>query len=132
MFNKRSAVLFSWLVFVTASAVRGQTVPPTSRSTALGLIKLTGDDAKWAADLDKASEAALKADRWDEAMGRAEELLALRRRVQGPTHFETVNAEWLLKALRRVAPMPKEDRVAYESAMTMTEQGNALNDQGKY
>ncbi len=94
--------------------------------------KLTGDDAKRAEELDKAIEAALKADRWDEAIARAEELLALRTRVQGPKHFETVNAEWRLKTLRRVAPMPKEDRVAYQSANTMNEQAEALYAQGKY
>jgi hypothetical protein len=85
------------------------------------LIKLTGDDAKRAKELDKAIEAALAADRWDEAIAREGELLALRVKVQGPKHFETVNAEWSLKALRRVAPMPKEDRIASQSAITMKE-----------
>jgi len=94
--------------------------------------KLTGDNARRADELDKAIEAALKADRWDQAIARAEELLALRARAQGPKHFETVNAEWLLKALRRVAPMAEEDRVAYKSAWTMNEQARALRDQGKY
>ena len=94
--------------------------------------KLTGDDEKRAEELDKAIETALKADRWDEAIARAEELLALRTRAQGPKHFETMDAEWRLKALRRVAPMPKEDRVAYRSAITMNEQAEALDAQGKY
>ena len=92
------------------------TSPKEAQPPAPGLRKLTGDDAKRAEELDKAIEAALKADRWDEAIARAEELLALRTRVQGPKHFETVNAEWRLKTLRRVAPMPHEDRVAYQSA----------------
>ena len=97
-----------------------------------GLIVLQGDDAKRAAELGKAIEAALKADRWDEAIARAEELLALRSRIQGPKHFETVNDEWSLKAMRRVAPMPPEDRVAYQSAFTMNVQAVALYTQGKY
>ena len=84
------------------------------------MIKLTGDDEKRAKQLDEQIDKALKADRWDEAIAQAEELLALRTRVQGPKHFETVDAEWRLKALRRVAPMPQEDRVAYQSAATMT------------
>ena len=106
--------------------------PPAGQPTAPGLRKLTGDDAKRAEELDKAIEAALKADRWDEAIAKAEELLALRTRVQGPKHFETVNAEWRLKTLRRVAPMPQEDRVAYQSASTMNEQAETLYAQGKY
>jgi len=95
-------------------------------------LVLKGDDARRAEGLGKAIETALKADRWDEAIARAEELLALRTRAQGPKHFETVNDEWRLKTLRRVAPMPREDRVAYQSANTVNEQAEALNAQGKY
>ncbi len=102
------------------------TSPKEAQPQAPGLRKLTGDDAKRAEELDKAIEAARKADRWDEAIARAEELLALRARAQGPKHFETVNAEWRLKTLRRVAPMPHEDRVAYQSANTMSEQAETL------
>jgi tetratricopeptide (TPR) repeat protein len=133
MFKNRSAVLFGWLVIVTASVVRGQTAPPASRSTVpAGLIKLTGADAKRAKELDKAIDAALKGDRWDEAIAKAEELLTLRAKVQGPKHFETVRTEWGLKTLRRVASMPKADRVAYQSALSLNEQAEALDAQGKY
>ncbi len=104
-----------WVLSTSAQTTSPKEAPPQPQ----GFRKLTGDDAKRAEELDKAIEAALKADRWDEAIAKAEELLALRTRVQGPKHFETVTAEWRLKALRRVAPMPKEDRVAYQSAKTM-------------
>ena len=107
---------------------------PTSKQAQLpapALIKLTGADAKRAEELDKAIDAARKVDRWDEAIAKAEELLALRAKVQGPKHFETVNAEWLLKTLRRVAPMPKADRVAYQSAITLAAQAETLFDQGE-
>jgi tetratricopeptide (TPR) repeat protein len=106
--------------------------PKETQSPATGLPKLTGDDAKRSDELDKTIEAALKADRWDDAIARSEELLALRTRAQGPKHFETVNEEWRLKTLRRVAPMPGEDRVAYRSAKTMDEQAEAFHAQGKY
>jgi len=81
-----------------------ETQPP-----APGLRKLTGDDARRAEELDKAIEAAFKADRWHEAIARQEELLALRTRVQGPKHFETVTQEWHLRALQRVAPMTRRN-----------------------
>jgi tetratricopeptide (TPR) repeat protein len=97
-----------------------------------GQLVVKGDDARRAEELDKAIDAALKADRWDEAIARAEDLLALRTRGQGPKHFETVSAEWRLKTLRRVAPMPHEDRVGYQSANTMNEQAETLFAQGKY
>ncbi len=97
-----------------------QTTPPKEAQPAdPELRKLTGVDAKRAEELTKAIEGALKADRWDEAIAGAKELLALRTRAQGPKHFETVNAEWRLMALRRVAPMPHEDRLAYQSAITL-------------
>ncbi len=108
------------------------TTPKEAQPPAPGLRKLSSDDAKRAEELDKAIEAALKADRWDQAIARAEELFALRARVQGPKHFETVIAEWSLKTLRRVAPMPHDDRLAYQSANTMNEQAETLDDQGKY
>jgi tetratricopeptide (TPR) repeat protein len=103
-----------------------------AHSTVPGLRKLTGEDTKKAEELDKAIETAQKADRLDEAIARAEELLTLRTRAQGSKHFETVNAEWRLKTLRRAASMPKEDQVAYRSAQTMDEQAVILNAQGRY
>jgi hypothetical protein len=127
------------LGLVIASGIEISSLPAIAQTTALNnaqattpsLRKLSGEDAKHAEELDKAIEAAIRADRWDDAIASAEELLALRVKVQGPTHFETVSDEWRLKALRRVAPMPKEDRVAYVSAITINEQAAKLNAQGK-
>jgi len=121
-----------WAEVPSLPATAQTTFPKEAQAPAPGLRNLTGDDARRAADLDKAIEAAMKADRWDEAIARADELLALRARAQGPKHFETVTAEWNLKALRRVAPMPHEDRVAYQSSRTMNEQAETLLAQGKY
>ena len=109
----------------TASPMEAQ--PPTP-----ALRKLTGDDARRAQELDKAIEAALKADHWDEAIAKAEERVALRTKAQGPKHFETVNADWHLRALRRVAPMAHEDRLAYESARIINDQAETLIHRGKY
>src|SRR5262249_55665005 len=133
MVNRLRASLLTPFVFLIASSAPGQApAPPTSTSTALGLIKLTGDDEKRAKQLDEQIEKSLTADHWDEAIARAEELLALRTRIQGPKHFETVNEEWRLKTLRRLAPMPREDGVAYKWARTMSDQSVSLYAQGKY
>jgi len=129
----RLGLLIGFWIEIPESPTRGQTTSPKdAQPAAPGLRKLTGVDAGRADELDKAIEAALKADRWDEAIAKAEELLVLRTRAQGPKHFETMNAEWLLKALRRVAAMPHEDRVAYRSAKTMNGQAETLWAQGKY
>jgi tetratricopeptide (TPR) repeat protein len=133
MSRKFLASLPALLILIIASAVSGQTpAPSTTPPPAPGLRKLTGDDERRAQQLDEQIDQALKQDRWKDAIARAEELVALRGRVQGPKHFETVNEEWRLKAMRRLDPMPKEDRLAYQSASTMTEQGDTLDDQGKY
>jgi len=133
MFNKLTAPSLGLLLFFIASTVPGQTpAPPVGQPTAPALRKLTGDDARRAEELVKAIDRALKADRWDDAIARAEELRALRVRVQGPKHFQTVDAEWRLKTLRLVDPMPREDRDAYLSASTMNEQAGAFRAQGKY
>jgi tetratricopeptide (TPR) repeat protein len=108
------------------------TAPKEEQPPAAGARTLTGADARRATELNKAIETALAADRWDEAVARAEELVALRRQVLGPAYFETVDDEWRLKSFRKVAPMPEEERAAYRSALTMMSQANTLFDQGKY
>src|SRR5271165_3102480 len=111
----RSVLLSGLGIALSGSPTRAQNASTKeTQSPAPGLRKLAGDDAKRAEELDKAIAAALQADRWDEAISRAEELLALRARVQGPKHFEAVDVEWRVKALRRMASMPHEDRVAYQ------------------
>jgi CHAT domain-containing protein/tetratricopeptide (TPR) repeat protein len=134
VFTKRAIRSVGFLMLWIALTAHGQQspAPPAGQPTAPGLLKLTGADAKRAEELDKAIEAALKADRWDEAIAKAEELLALRVKVQGPKHFQTMTLQWDLKALRRLAPMPREDRAAYQSAITMIEQAGQLTAQGKY
>ena len=129
----RLGLLIGSAIEIPVSPTTAQTTSPKdTQPSRPEFRKLTGDDGKRAAELEKAIDTSLTADRCDEAITRAEELLALRAKVQGPKHFETVNAEWHLKALRQVAPMPRADRVAYQSANTMNEQAEALYVHGKY
>ncbi len=58
---------------------------PEAQPPGQAVRRLTADDAKRAEELDKAINAALEADHWDEAIAKAEELLALRMRIQGPS-----------------------------------------------
>jgi tetratricopeptide (TPR) repeat protein len=130
-------LMLGLLVLLIAPEAPAQTParsPATDQvlASAPGLRTLTGADAKNAEEFDKPIAAAMKADRWDEAIARAEELLALRTRAQGPKHFETAKAEWRRKALRLVAPMAKEDCLAYQSTNGMNEQAEILFAEGKY
>ncbi len=132
-FVLRLALLIGSGIEITSPIGIAQTTPAKeTQPPAAALEKLSGDDANRAAELDKAIWAALKADRWDEAIAKAQGLLALRTKAHGPKHFETVDAEWRLRTLQRVAAMSKEDRVAYQSARTMNERAATLADQGKY
>jgi tetratricopeptide (TPR) repeat protein len=107
--------------------------PPDAPATkAPGLIVLSDRDAKRAAGLKQAINQALQSDRWDEAIAKQEELVALRSRAQGPTHFETVDAEWDLKAFRRVAEMPSQDRSALLAGGTASKQAAELCSNGQF
>jgi hypothetical protein len=63
MFSKLMAPSLGLLLLLVTSAVLGQTPPrSTGPPPAPGLAKLTGDDARRAEELEKAIEAAIKAD----------------------------------------------------------------------
>jgi tetratricopeptide (TPR) repeat protein len=132
-FAFRLGLLVGLIVELPAWPATAQTTSPKgSQPAAPALRKLTGDDAKKAEELEKAIATALKADRWDLTIARAEELLALRSRVQGPKYFETVSMDWRLRVFRRIAPLSKDDRAGYLSATTLTEQADSLRRRGKY
>jgi tetratricopeptide (TPR) repeat protein len=129
----RLGLLIGWVIATAGVPTIAQTNSPQDALPPAPRLKtLSGADTKRADELQKSTDAALNADRWGDAIAHAEELLALRTRVQGPKHFETVNAEWLLKNLRHVATMPKEDRVAYQSSQTLNREAEALRAEGKY
>ena len=127
MFRKRLAPSLGLFVLCIAPTAPGQTAaPPAGQSTAPAFRGSTADEGNRAEGLDRAIEAAAKADRWDEAIARAEDLLSQRTKARGPKHWATVNAGWRLKAVRRLASMPREDRVAY-----MDDRAGPLQAQGK-
>src|SRR4051794_18635559 len=67
---------------------------------------LKGDDAKKAEEFAKRIGELEEADKYADAIKLAEELLALRQRVQGADHWETVDQRFALDALRKVATLP--------------------------
>jgi tetratricopeptide (TPR) repeat protein len=132
---ERTMPLLGLLVLLIGSSAPGQAPAPSSGqppAAPAGLRKLAGDDETRAKHLDEQIDKATEEDRWGEALAKAEELSALRVRVQGAKHFEAVDAEWRVKRLRRVAALPKDDRAAFLSAIDLNEQAEALNSQGEY
>src|SRR5262245_23674588 len=93
---------------------------------------LQGDDAKRAAALMEQIKAVEQADQYDEAIERCEELLALRTRVQGADHWETVNDHLLLETFRKVAAQPAEKRASWHKAVRGSFEANELEAKGQY
>src|SRR5262249_38306984 len=115
--NGKTAVALAALLFLgeLPSAPCQDSRPGTGQSSAPGPRERF--EARGRADqLDKASDEAMQADRWSEAIAKADELWALCTQSHGAEHFKTVDADWRVKTLRRVAALPREDRVAYISA----------------
>jgi tetratricopeptide (TPR) repeat protein len=77
---------------------------------------LQGDDAKKAAALDKQIDELWAAGKFAEAVAPAEEVQALRRRVQGEGHWQAADADRKVQTLRRAAALPAEKRAALAEA----------------
>jgi hypothetical protein len=77
---------------------------------------LTEADARKAADLEKRIEELEAADNYAETIRQREELLALRTRVQGAEHWQTVNEKWDLATAKKVAVLAEEKRAGWRQA----------------
>jgi hypothetical protein len=87
--------MLTLVVLVFASSSGQSPGSPNDKPTAPGLIKLTGEDEKRVKQLNEQIDKATKADRWNEGIVNAHEHFAMRVRVRGPKHFETVDAKGL-------------------------------------
>jgi CHAT domain-containing protein/tetratricopeptide (TPR) repeat protein len=137
MSSKFTATSLTLLVLLITSAVPGQTQTPgrspsTGQPAAPASSKLAGNDQKRARQLNQAASKAGRADRWDDVISAFEELVALRTRVQGAKHYESVEAACRLKAARRVAALPKDDRAEFLAMMGTNARAIALERQAKY
>jgi CHAT domain-containing protein len=77
---------------------------------------LTGEDAKKAAELEKRTQDFLVLGNHLEAIRLQEELLALRTKVQGADHWETVDQKWNLMFLKILVALPREKRTTLNKA----------------
>jgi tetratricopeptide (TPR) repeat protein len=93
---------------------------------------LTGDDAKKAAELQKRIAQLETVNKYAEGIRSLEELLALRTKVQGADHWETVNAKWHMTALKRTAALPEDDRAAWRQASRRNEEAYLLEEKAQY
>src|SRR5262245_20678228 len=94
--------------------------------------RLQGDDLAQAAALAKQARDAEAADDCAAALRAAEQVLALRRRVQGPDHWETINTRWEVESLRRLAAVTPQLRAERRAAEQGGIEALRLEDQGRF
>ncbi len=93
---------------------------------------LEGDDAKKAAGLAKKIEELEAADKYVEALKAAEELLALRSRVQGANHWETVDQKWQIEQIKKVGALSMEERAGWRKTSEADDEAEQLEVKGKW
>jgi tetratricopeptide (TPR) repeat protein len=116
-------VLLALMAAGTSAAVAEE--PPYKRT-------LQGEDAKRAAALQKQIDDLWAAAQFNEALKPAEELRALRRRVQGEGHWQAADAARLLQTLQKVAALPAGERAALAAVPVFVQKAHTLYGQGKY
>ena len=99
--------------------------PPSRRA-------LEGDEARRAEELEKAIARAQGEGRFGEAVGPAREVLAIRRRVQGEDHWETVSARIEAETMARAAGLPGAVRSDLASGFRQADEADALYEAGRY
>jgi CHAT domain-containing protein/tetratricopeptide (TPR) repeat protein len=93
---------------------------------------LQGADAERAQALDKQIKEVWAAGKFAEALGPAEELLALRRRRQGEGHWQAADSAREVETLRKAAGLPADRRAALAEAPALLARGSALTAAGKH
>ncbi len=106
--------------------------PPANQSKPPYERLLQGDDEKTAATLEKRIADLEKADQYAEAVQVAEELAALRARVQGADHWKSRDARIQVRTLQKSMTLPAAARAQLREATQATQVANDYHAQGKY
>lgn len=93
---------------------------------------LQGDDAKKAAEFQKAIEEAEQEDRYKDAITLSQELIVLRTKLQGDDHWETVDERWAIAVRRRVGDFSVQDRDAWRTSQRRKTDAEEFDTQGDY
>jgi tetratricopeptide (TPR) repeat protein len=90
------------------------------------------DDARKAQMLESRLQELQQAGKFEEALAVAEELAALRTRVQGAGHWQAVNAQQVVEAVRKASRAGKEAQAKYAQSFADQREANALVAKGRY
>jgi len=128
---RRKNLLAVSFVIVCVLAARADEPKPDAKKPPYERL-LEGDDAKQAAELNGQIEKAIEADQYDKAIELGQELRALRTKVQGTDHWETVNERWALDGRSTVAALPAAKRVGWRKALDGNVEAEELEAKGQY
>jgi len=93
---------------------------------------LQGDDVKQADTLQARIDKHLQAGTCTEAVGPAQELLALREKVQGKDHWQTANARWQIIKLERLAAGTERQRGDFVRGLRLAQEAWALEEKFRH
>src|SRR5262249_27096779 len=93
---------------------------------------LIGDDAKRVEALENTIGELEQKGQFAEALAPAREVLAIRQRVQGEDHWETVNARITEQTCTRVANLGRDVQSELATAFRQHEQAQELDQRGRY
>jgi tetratricopeptide (TPR) repeat protein len=93
---------------------------------------LQGDDARKARQLEERLEQLQSGGQFEDALKAAEELAALRKRLQGEDHWEVVDAQHTVAAMKLALRAEKADRENYAASFAWQREAAALRDKGRY
>jgi tetratricopeptide (TPR) repeat protein len=104
--------------------------PPHEKPPSQRLLQ--GDDARKAESLEGRLQELQAAGKFEAALAVAEELAALRTRVQGADHWQAVDARYTAEAVRKASRTEKDDRTEYAASFSSQRQAYALDGRGRY
>jgi tetratricopeptide (TPR) repeat protein len=115
---------------VLLAALAAAAEPPREKPPWQRLLQ--GDDARNAQTLQTRLQEFQEAGKIEAALALAEELEALRRRIQGADHWQTVEAKYQAEALRKASRAGKEERAEYAQSFSSQRRANEFRGRGRY
>jgi len=123
------------ILFLAPATGTYQIVATSFGGTGMGpfTLTITEDDAKLADALEGKVKFLLSKGNDAEALETARELLKVRSRLQGPKHWKTVDAQWHIRTLEKIAALPAKAKAELAKAKKLNDaEAFQLYQQGKY
>ena len=93
---------------------------------------LSGDEARRVQALTKAIDELERQGKYAEAVAPAREVFAIRRRVRGEAHWETISARFVEQKETRMAGLPAGEQSALAATLAQYDEASKLYMQGRY